>query len=37
MYRAAEVVATVEGAGFRCHEQRIESDARFALSLFVAE
>ena len=36
-YQADEVVAFVSAAGFRCHEQWIEPDARFALSLFVAE
>jgi L-histidine N-alpha-methyltransferase len=36
-YQADEVVATVEAAGFRCQEQWIEPDARFALTLFVAE
>ncbi len=36
-YQADEVVATVEAAGFRCHEQWIEPDARFALTLFTAE
>jgi dimethylhistidine N-methyltransferase len=36
-YRADEVVATVEAAGFRCHEQWIEPDARFALTLFAAK
>lgn len=36
-YRADEVVTMVEEAGFRCHEQWIEPDARFALTLFEAE
>jgi L-histidine Nalpha-methyltransferase len=36
-YQADEVVAMVEVAGFRCHEQWIEPDARFALTLFAAE
>jgi dimethylhistidine N-methyltransferase len=36
-YQADEVVATVEEAGFRSQEQWIEPDARFALTLFVAE
>jgi hypothetical protein len=36
-YRADEVVATVEAAGFHCHEQWIEPDARFALTLFAAQ
>jgi dimethylhistidine N-methyltransferase len=36
-YDADGVVAMVEAAGFRCDEQWIEPDARFALSLFVAE
>ena len=35
-YRADEVVAMVEEAGFHCHEQWIEPDARFALTLFAA-
>jgi dimethylhistidine N-methyltransferase len=35
-YRADEVVAMVEEAGFRCHEQWVEPDARFALTLFAA-
>lgn len=36
-YQADEVVAMVEAAGFRCHEQWIEPDARFALTLFAAD
>ncbi|HEY3203816.1 MAG TPA: L-histidine N(alpha)-methyltransferase [Thermoanaerobaculia bacterium] len=36
-YDPDEVVAMVGEAGFRCHEQWIEPDARFALTLFVAE
>ncbi len=36
-YAPDEVVAMVSAAGFRCHEQWIEPDARFALTLFVAE
>ena len=35
-YRADEIVARVEEAGFHCHEQWIEPDARFALTLFEA-
>ena len=35
-YRSDEVVAMVEEAGFHCHEQWIEPDARFALTLFAA-
>jgi len=35
-YRADEIVAAVEETGFHCHEQWIEPDARFALSLFAA-
>jgi uncharacterized SAM-dependent methyltransferase len=35
-YRADEIVATVEEEGFHCHEQWIEPDARFALTLFAA-
>jgi L-histidine Nalpha-methyltransferase len=35
-YRADEIVATVETLGFHCHEQWIEPDARFALTLFAA-
>jgi L-histidine N-alpha-methyltransferase len=36
-YGADEIVAMVGEAGFRCHEQWIEPDARFALTLFAAE
>jgi len=36
-YAAEEVVAMGAAAGFRLHEQWIEPDARFALTLFVAE
>jgi L-histidine N-alpha-methyltransferase len=36
-YAAEEVVAMGAAAGFRLHEQWIEADARFALTLFVAE
>ncbi len=35
-YQAEEVVAMGEGAGFRLHEQWIEPDARFAITLFLA-
>lgn len=35
-YQAEEVVAMGEEAGFRLHEQWIEPDARFALTLFLA-
>lgn len=35
-YDAGEVVELVEARGFRCHEQWIEPDARFALTLFLA-
>jgi L-histidine Nalpha-methyltransferase len=34
-YHADEVVSLVEAGGFRCHEQWIESEARFALTLFL--
>lgn len=34
-YDPAEVVAMGEARGFRCHEQWIESEARFALTLFL--
>jgi L-histidine N-alpha-methyltransferase len=36
-YGADEIVAMVGEAGFRCDEQWIEPDARFALTLFAAE
>ncbi len=36
-YAPEEVVAMVSAAGFRCHEQWVEPDARFALTLSVAE
>lgn len=36
-YRAEEVVEKAARAGFRCEQQWIESDARFALTLFLAE
>ncbi len=36
-YTAEEVVARGQAAGFRSREQWIEPDARFALTLFVAE
>ncbi len=35
-YDAGEVVELVEAQGFRCYEQWIEPDARFALTLFTA-
>src|SRR5262249_19935941 len=34
-YDAGEIVGVVEQHGFRCHEQWIEAEARFALSLFL--
>lgn len=34
-YTPEEVIAVTEGAGFRCLEQWIEPDARFALTLFL--
>ena len=34
-YDAGEVVSIVERHGFRCHEQWIEAEARFALTLFL--
>src|SRR5205807_5988150 len=36
-YEADEIAAMVAAAGFRCHQQWIEPDARFALTLLVAE
>jgi uncharacterized SAM-dependent methyltransferase len=36
-YDPAEIGAMGADAGFRLHEQWIESDAGFALTLFVAE
>ena len=36
-YHADEIVELVGKAGFRCHEQWIEPDARFAVTLFAAE
>jgi L-histidine N-alpha-methyltransferase len=36
-YRPDEAVATASEAGFRCHEQWIEPEARFALNLFLVE
>ncbi len=36
-YDPAEIAAMGGVAGFRLHEQWIESDVRFALTLFVAE
>ena len=35
-YRPEEIVEKAARAGFRCEQQWIESDARFALTLFVA-
>ncbi|HTR04050.1 MAG TPA: L-histidine N(alpha)-methyltransferase [Thermoanaerobaculia bacterium] len=34
-YHADEIVDVVERGGFRCHEQWIEPEARFALTLFL--
>jgi uncharacterized SAM-dependent methyltransferase len=34
-YDAGEVVSIVERHGFHCHEQWIEAEARFALTLFL--
>ena len=34
-YDAAEITALGEARGFRCHEQWIDPDARFALTLFL--
>ena len=34
-YDAGEIVGVVEERGFSCHEQWIEAEARFALTLFV--
>ena len=36
-YHADEIVELVGKAGFRCHEQWIEPDASFAVTLFAAE
>jgi uncharacterized SAM-dependent methyltransferase len=35
-YDAGELIELVEAQGFRCHEQWIEPDAGFALTLFPA-
>ena len=34
-YDAGEIIETVEAQGLRCHEQWIEPEARFALTLFL--